>query len=225
MADVILKLIPMMLGTALAPIWIILVLLILQSSNGLVKAVAFVAGITTIRLLQGITFGAVFGIEKVAEEATSGLTPVVSILLIVVGILLLIAAIKMLCEEADPDAPPSKWLALIDSTSPLKVFGLGGLLTLVATKMWVFTLSAIGVIRQSDLSQAESMTTFLIYVGGAESLMILPLLIYAIAPRRSTTILRPATTWLKKYNRPITIAVSLIFGSLFLWKGISGLLL
>jgi hypothetical protein len=62
-------------------------------------------------------------------------------------------------------------------------------------------------------------------VLGAESLLIVPLLIYAIAPRQSAGLLQTATNWLETYNRPITIAVSLIFGCFFLWKGISGLLL
>lgn len=224
MADVILKLVPMMLGTALAPIWIILVLLILRSPNGLLKAFAFVSGETTVRIGQGIAFGYVFGVSKMASKETGNDSSIVSVLLLIVGILLLTAAIRIFRSEDDPDASP-RWIGLIDSISVLKVFSLGVVLTLMAAKFWVFTLSASGVIRQSTLSPSESMTTFLIYVVGAESFMILPLLLCAVAPRQSTALLSSVTTWLKKYNRLITIAVSLIFGSLFLWKGISGLLL
>jgi hypothetical protein len=148
------------------------------------------------------------------------------VVVIHLGVLLLIAAVKTLRTEDDPDAPPPKWMRMVDSATPLQTFGLGAIFTLVAAKLWVFTLSAIGVIRESNLgSPSENLTAFLIYVLGAESLLILPLLVYAIAPRQSAGLLQTATHWLETYNRPITITVSLIFGCFFLWKGISGLLL
>lgn len=226
MANILPSLLPMILGTALAPIWIILVLLMLRSRNGLLKAFAFIAGATTLRLLQGVLFGYVLGASPAAEGQATGPSPVVSTLLLVVGILLLIAAIKTLRREPDPDAPPPKWMTMIDSATPLKTFGLGMMFTLVAAKLWVFTLSAIGVIREAKFGNpADNITAFLVYVLGAESLLILPLLIYAIAPRQSASLLGAATDWLERYNRPITIAVSLIFGTFFVWKGISGLLL
>ncbi len=224
MTNTFLNLLPMILGTALAPIWIILVLLMLRSRNGLVKAIAFVAGATTVRLVQGVLFGYVLGAAKAAEGESGGPSPVVSTLLLVVGILLLIAAIKTLRQEDDPDAPPPKWMKMVDSATPLQTFGWGAMITLIAAKLWVFTLSAIGVIRESSFSSpSENVLAFFIYVLGAELLLILPLLIYAISPRQSAAMLGSVTSWLEKYNRPITIGVSLIFGSLFFWKGVTGL--
>jgi hypothetical protein len=224
MSEALLSTLPLMLGSALIPIWIILVLLLLRSPNGLARAIAFVAGTTTVRLAQGVVFGLLFGASQVGGEKTQESSPVVSTLLLVVGILLLITALKALCKEPDPDAPPPQWMTLMDSTSPLTVFGLGAGFTLVAVKLWVFTLSAIGIIREANLSWSESITAFLIYVLGAQSLILLPLLLYAIVPHQSATLLQSITRWLEKYNRPITIAVSLIFGSLFLWKGVAGLI-
>jgi hypothetical protein len=226
MTNTFLNLLPMILGTALAPIWIILVLLMLRSPNGLLKALAFVAGATTVRLVQGILFGYVLGAAKAVEGEAGGPSPVVSTLLLAVGILLLITAIKTLGQADDPDDPPPKWMKMVDSATPLQTFGLGAIFTLVAAKLWVLTLSAIGVIRENNLnSSSDNILTFLIYVVGAEALLILPVLIYAITPRQSARLLRSTTDWLERYNRPITIAVSSIFGCFFLWKGISGLLL
>jgi len=54
--DLFFDLLPMILGTALAPAWLIIVLLILRNQNGLMKAIAFVIGTTAVRLLQGIIF-------------------------------------------------------------------------------------------------------------------------------------------------------------------------
>ncbi|WNZ22628.1 hypothetical protein HJG54_06990 [Leptolyngbya sp. NK1-12] len=224
MMNIFWDLLPMILGTALAPIWIIIVLLILRSQNGLIKATAFVVGTTVVRLLQGIIFGHIFRNSEVGGT-DGGPSPIVSMLLVVLGILLLISAVKKLLKEDDLDAPPPKWMSRFDRATALSLVGLGALITLIAPKLWVFTLSAIGVISDANLSPSEEFQTFLLYILIAQALIILPLVLYAIAPRQSASLLQAASDWLTQYNRQITLTVSFIFGSLFLWKGISGLLL
>lgn len=216
-------LLPMILGTALAPAWIIIVLLILRSQNGLVKAIAFVTGTTIVRLLQGIIFGYLLRNAEGFEDA-NGPSQAVSVLLAVLGILLLVSAGKKLMNESDPDAPPPKWMSTFDRASTLTLVGMGALCTLVAPKLWVFTLSALGTIRGVGLSPLDEFKTFFLYVLAAEALLILPLLLCGIAPRQSRKILQSVSDWLTKYTKQITVVVSLVFGVLFLWKGVSGLL-
>lgn len=166
MTDVILTTLPMMLGAALAPIWIILVGLLLRNPNGLAKGIAFVAGATIVRLGQGAVFGYLFAAFNPVDAETRDFAPVVSTLLIVGGILLLIATLKTFRQTPDSDAPPFRWMVVMDSANVLTAFGLGASFTLVATKLWVLTLLVIGIIREADLSRAESITAFLIYVLG-----------------------------------------------------------
>lgn len=210
----------MMIGAVLAPVWIIIVLLILRGSHGLIKATAFVAGMTTVRLLQGLLFGHILA-GAVTTDGNS--SQIIAVLLLVLGILLLISAIKKIMHEDDPDAPPPQWMNKLDRSAPV-LFGLGMLFTLIAPKLWIFTLSAISVIRNATLSPSETVMAFLLYVVGAQSLLILPLIVYAIAPRQSARKLAAASDWLTKYSRQIGLTVSLIFGCFFLWKGIAGLL-
>jgi hypothetical protein len=214
----------MILGSALVPIWVILMLLILRSPNGVLKGSAFVAGATLVRALQGIAFGYLFGASDTVGDASTGPSPVIGALLLVLGILLLVTAFKTYRNEPDPDAPPPKWMTMMDGASTIKIFGLGAILTIAAAKMWVFTISAIGTIKDAALGNAGGITAFVIYILAAESLLLLPLLMCILAPQRSQNLLKQASDWLEAYNRPITIAVSLIFGSLFTWKGIATLL-
>ncbi|UBF24754.1 GAP family protein [Kovacikia minuta CCNUW1] len=214
-------LLPMVVGAALAPVWMIIVLLILRSPNGLVRAISFVAGVTIVRLLQGFLFGYV--LKSSAAEGSNGESPIVSVLLMVLGILLLISAVKKLMNEDDSDAPPPKWMSMLDQAKAPTLFGLGVLFTLIAPKLWVFTLSAIGIIWGADLSPLDRGMTFLAYVLGAQALMILPLVLCAIAPRQSASLLQSISNWLMRYKSQITLVVSLVFGSFFLWKGLSGL--
>ncbi|MBW4468737.1 MAG: GAP family protein [Pegethrix bostrychoides GSE-TBD4-15B] len=222
--NIFLDLLPIILGTALAPAWLIIVLLILQSHNGLVKATAFVIGTSIVRLLQGIIFGYLFINSPAVEGDANDPAPLVSTLLMVVGLLLLMSALKKLLHEPDPDAPPPKWINRIESSTPLQLLIMGVILTLIAPKLWIFTLSAIGIIVEAHSSSAQSLTLFLLYLLVSELLLVLPLLVCTIIPDQSASQLRAASDWLNRHNSQITLAVSLIFGCLFFWKGVTGLL-
>lgn len=222
MSEVIGGLLPLMVGAALVPLYPIVVLLLLQSQGGLLKAVAFVAGSLTVRLTQGVLFGLVF--EAAAEaHPEDGLGLIVATLLLVVGLLLLVTAFKKWRKQADPDDPPPKWMAALGGLSALKAIGAGAVYVLVAVKQWVFTLSAIGVIGQAELVGAAGAGMYLLFVLATQILVLPPILAFAVAPRHATKPLQSAQAFLERHNRTIVVVVSLVFGIWFLFKGISGL--
>ena len=220
------SLVPLIIGSALVPIQIIIDILLLKSPRqGLLKAAAYVGGMTTLRLLQGLIFGLILTNSAASStEEGGGKSPIVLTLLLVLGVFLLITAYRVWRKEDDPDAPPPKWLTMIDSLTPLKAFGIGFGMLLIGAKFWVFTLGAIGVIGQAQLGQPSSTVAFLLFVLLAESLLLLPIVIRIIIPEGSKSLLETISAWLTRYNRPIMILVSLIFGLLFLYQGASGLL-
>jgi hypothetical protein len=223
MDAVIVYLLPLIVGAALLPAWIIITLFLLRGEGGILKALAFAAGALLVRLVQGVIFGYVF--DTAADTyGESGSNLITSTLLLVVGIVMLISAVKKWRKDADPDAPPPKWMATLSGLSALKAFGVGALLMAVSIKQWVFTLSAIAVIEQAQLSRAANMLTYLIFVLAAQSLVLAPILVSAVAPVQSTKLLDAIHGWLERNNRAIVIAASSIFGVWFLWKGIAGLI-
>jgi ABC-type nickel/cobalt efflux system permease component RcnA len=58
----------------------------------------------------------------------------------------------------------------------------------------------------------------------AQSLVLAPILVSAVAPARSTKLLDAMQDWLERNSRVIVTAVLLIFGVWLLWKGIAGLI-
>jgi len=222
MGETIIKLTPFIIGSAVVPLQVILVILLLNSPRqGLAKTIGLVAGMTAVRLLQGVIFGLIL---SPTSGGTSGKSPVVSTLLLVLGIFLLITAYKQWRNEDDPDGPPSKWMVMLDTLTPLKAFGMGAGLVLISGKFWVFTLSAIGVIEEAQLGQPSSMAAFLLFVLLAQSLLLLAIIVRIVLPGQSKSILESISVWLTRYNRPIVLAVSLVFGLLFFVQGVSGLL-
>lgn len=214
-------LLPLIVSAAVLPAWIVVVLSLLRE-GGVRIATAFLAGAITVRLVQGILFGLVFN-APAEERGDRGASLIASTLLLAVGILLLITAVKHWRKDDDPDAPPPNWMDTFRGLSAFKAFGLGALFLAIAVKQWVFTLSAISVIDEAQLSQTGGVLAYLLFVLAAQSLMLAPIIAAAVAPVHSATLLDAAQGWLERHNRVIVIVTSAIFGPWFLWKGVTGL--
>ncbi len=217
--DVLIELVPFIIGAAVVPVHAIIVMLLLRGAAGVLKALAFVSGMILVRLAQGVVFGPIFSDIGGDEDEVL----VTSMLLLVIGLLMWIAAIRKLRKEDDPDDPPPRWLTMMSDVTPFKAFKFGALLLVIAAKQWVFTLGAIGTIGEGELKRSTSIVAFLIYVFAGSTLILTPILLRAVAPQRSAELLEGGGAWLERNNRVIVIAVSVIFGTFFLFRGITGL--
>jgi threonine/homoserine/homoserine lactone efflux protein len=224
LAPILVQLLPLILGAVLAPLWIVLVLLLLASPRGLAKTTAFVGGMTLTRLVQGVVFGVILRASPDAKAENGGDSPIVSTLLLVVGLLLLIAAFRKWRKQPDPDDPPPGWMESISGVNPLKALGMGALLVAIGPKLWVFTLSALGVIVETGPGLPLGIATYLAYILLAQSVLIVSVLGCALAPKTAARTLQQAIGWLTRYSRPISVTASLVFGLYFTWGGIKGLL-
>lgn len=222
MSAVLLELLPVIVGAAIVPLYPIIVLLLLQTTGGLGKAVAFFAGVVATRLAQGVLFGLIMG-TAMAANGEEGQGLITSTLLLIIGLLLLIAALKKWRKEEDADEPPPKWMAGIGNLTGLRAFGAGALYVVVAVKQWVFTLTAISIISEASLGQSMSVGLYLIFVLLTQALVLPPIVFFALTPERAAQPLQAAQGWLNRHNRVIAITVSLIFGLWFSYQGITGL--
>lgn len=223
MTDVFVDLIPLIVAATLAPVFPIIVLLLLQSERGLGKAIAFVVGAVTMRLAQGVIFGLVFA-SAVEAETAAGLQLIAPTLLTVLGILLLVAGVKKVRKEEDGEESEPKWMSRLTDLTVLKAAGGGALLMLVAVKQWVFTLSALAVIEEAQPGLTAGVALYLLFVAATQMLVLPPIIAFAVAPEKSAKPLAAAQGWLQRHNRVIMIVVSFLFGAWFLFKGVSGLL-
>lgn len=220
MGAILIALLPFILGSALVPVQnIINIMLLKNPQQGLLKATAYVGGMTAVRLLQGLVFGLIF-----TNEASEGKSPTALTLQLVLGILLLVTAYKKWRKEEDPDAPPPKWMTMLDGLTPVKAFGFGMGILFISGKAWVFTLSAISAIAEKELGQSTSVLAYLLFVVLAVSLMLLAILFRVALPKQAKNVLEQVGDWLNRNNRLIVIVVSLVFGLYFLYQSIHGLL-
>jgi Sap, sulfolipid-1-addressing protein len=219
--NVLLQLLPLMLAAMAMPTWILLVLFLLRANRDPAHALAFVGGVTAVRLVQGVVFGFALS-AAIGPRRQSQWEAFVSALLLFTGILMWAAALRQVGRAVDTlDAPPisSRWMGVIHSFTCTQAFGVGALLVATSARAWLFTLAAISVIGQAALTAAQSLVAFALYVLGAELLLIAPIVLSVRSPSRFDA----AARWLEEHERPIVIAVSLILGSFFVWSGVQGL--
>jgi hypothetical protein len=216
-------LIPLVIGSALVPVQIVITTLLLRSSAGRFTAVAWVAGMTTVRLVQGLIFGLLLGSASGTGSTTSGSSPAASLLLLVLAIFFYVSAAKQLLKEPDEDAPAPRWMTMMDAIDPGKAYLLGVGLLAVGAKPWVFTLGAIAIIGEAGLPQGASIAAYLVFVALALSLHLALLGIAYAAPVRAAVVLDRLADFLERNNRVIVIGLGLVFGTWFLLKALGGL--
>ena len=224
MPDLVLTLIPLAIGSAVVPVQIIITILLLRSPGGRITAVAWVAGMTAIRLVQGLVFGLLLGARSDdAGGGDGGSSVLVSVVLLVLAILFYVVAARQLLKHPDDDAPPPKWMAMLDGVAPGRAFLLGVGLVAISAKFWVFTLGAIAAIGDAGLGLSGSIAAFLLFVVLAESIHLAAVGFSYAAPARAEAALARFSALLERYNGPIVIALSLVFGTWFLIKALTGL--
>jgi threonine/homoserine/homoserine lactone efflux protein len=215
-------LVPLAVGSALVPIQVVITIVLLRSPAGRRAAVAFAAGMTTVRLVQGLVFGLILSSSE-SEQTSDGSSTILSALLLVVAVLFLVTALRQLLDADDPDGEPPTWLKMTASIGPKKAFLLGAGLLAVSAKFWVFTLGAISAVGEADLGRPGSIVAFLVYVVVAQSVVLAVVLATVLWPSRSDAWLEAASSWLTHHNRIIMIVLGLVFGTWFMVKALDGL--
>lgn len=212
---------PFIIAAALMPIELVITLALLGTPGRVRTATAAVAGTVTVRLLQGLIFGAILHWGR-RDDTPGGHGWLVSSVILVVAVVLLVTAIRELLGGGDPDDPPPKWMAALSTMKPGKAFLLGGATVLISVKMWVFTFAAISAIGDADMPRSANFATYIAFVLLGVSTHLAIIAAAAFFPDRSRAFLDRSLLWLQDHNRVIMIGLGLVFGGWFLYKGLHG---
>lgn len=225
MSDLWLALLPLLLAMLISPARTIAVIMLLHTPKKGLTAFAYVCGMVTSMMMQGIIFGFLFSfIGLTTEERSADLATIVSVLFIVAGIIMLVGAAKFIFQEEDDDKPPPAWLEKIEHRSPRQAYSTGIGWLMVSPKQWVFVLTAVAVVFTANLSNIASLINFFIFTVLVQLMYFLIIGIHLLMPRRSDQILDSIFRWIKNNFRPVVIVIFTGFGLFFLFKGISGLI-
>ena len=220
-ADLWTTLLPLAMATALMPIELAIVVLMMGSPGGRSAAFGWIAGMTVVRLAQFAIFG--FVLDAAMDDGNPEPSPVEGTLLLVVAVLLLVMAVRKVLNQPDDDAPPPRWMTMIGTLSAPRAFAFGLAFTALSPKLWALTLGAVGAITDAQLDSGSGWLAFVVFALVASSLHLAALIGAVIAPSRAGAALARVGDLLERYNRPVMIGIGFVFGAWFLYKALVAL--
>jgi threonine/homoserine/homoserine lactone efflux protein len=210
-------------GVALSPVPIIAVVLMLATPKGRVNGPAFLFGwIVGIAVLGTIVLLVASGASasKRGEPATW-----VSIVKLVLGVLLLLLAVKQWRGRPRGDQEPDQpgWMKSIDRFTPVRSIAIGAALAAANPKNLLLVVGGAAAIAQTGaaaLSQAVALAVFiLIATLGVGA----PVAVYFLMGERAKGILAGLHEWMLRENATIMVVICLIIGAKLIGDGISAL--
>jgi hypothetical protein len=212
-------LLPLAIGSAVIPIEIALTIVALRAPGGVRTALAWVGGMTVVRLAQLLLLGPV--IEVAVDDGQPGTSVAEASILLVVGVLFLVIAARKATNQPDEDAPPPGWMALLDGASAGRAFLMGAAVIAVNPKLWAFTIAAIGAIGDAELTGAGALVVFVVFVAGAQAVHLAAIAVTVLAPGRAKVVLAGLNGWLERHSRALLIGLSLAFGVWLIAKALA----
>ncbi|WP_251151944.1 GAP family protein [Cellulosimicrobium sp. Marseille-Q4280] len=214
---------PVAVGVMISPLPIVAVVLMLTSGKARANAVAFLLGwfvaVGGVALVVALLAGS-------AAPDSGGPAEWVAWVKIVLGLLLLFVAVRQWRgrPRGDVEPPAPRWMAAIDSFTPVKALGLAVLLGAVNPKNLLLAVSggaAIGSAAGGDV--AVSITAAVVFALVASLGVATPVVIYVSMGTRAAALLDGLKSWLIHNNAVVMAVLLLVIGAKMIGDGISAL--
>jgi hypothetical protein len=215
-------LLPLAIAVTVSPIPIIAEILLLFTKKPVANAVSYLAG-----FIVGVA--AVLGILVVVANTVnltkSGQAKGAGILQIILGIMLLVAAVRRFrSRPKDGEVASSpKWMDGIAGFTPPKSLGIGALIGAVNPKNIAVGIAAAVTISAASLSTTEAIVAVTVYVVIAALGVAAPLVVMVALGDKAQPILESWKTWLGQNNATVMAVLFLVFAVVLIGKGVSGI--
>jgi len=220
MSNLLLQFIPLALA-AIAPVMILAIIMLLSAKGGLPKALSFILGRIIAYTIWGVLL---LGLNDKLSDTGSGEASVASLVIkSLLGVLLLVQAIRTYVGEDDPDAPPPKWMAALDKASPIALFGIALLLSVIQLRFVLLMMAGTSSIADAALSSGQAVVALAFLVVAVIWPQLLPILVYLVMGKKAQALLTSMNVWLTRNQRMVNVIVLGLFGVVLLASGLSGL--
>jgi hypothetical protein len=213
---------PFAVGVAISPVPIIAVILVLFSAragvNGPVFLIGWVVGVAVVSV-------AVYLLSDASDASTDDTaSDTVSTTKLLFGVLLLVLAVRHFRAQRRAEAKTEpKWMASIDSLTPVKAGGLGALLSGVNPKNLALSVAAGATLAQIGATGGEAVVGLLAYIVIASLSIAVPVGFYLLGGNRAAAVLDGWKGWLSTHNDAVMGMLFLVFGVVLLGQGLQTL--
>ena len=201
---------------------ITLVILLLISDRGWRNGLGYALGYISAYTVIGVSV-VVLGYRSV-ESNPSEPSLFFPILLLVFGTLLLWITFRNWRKPISDKQEEPRFFSVVDKITPPKAFGFGAMVSVINFKNLALFLTALSVVILSELRITEKIIITLLVVLVFCLSVIIPVVIYLAFPKGAKETLNGIKEFLNRHSRPIGIFAPLLFGLIFLIKGITRLL-
>ena len=214
------EILPLALGIAISPIPVIAAILMLLSPRAKSTGLGFLAG-WIVGVVAAVT---VFTLVStlIPEDDPDASKPVVGTVKIVLGVLLVLLAVRQWRSRPGPNetAALPKWMSAIDSMTPVKALVLGFLLSAVNPKNLVMAIGAGVAVGSAGIGAADTVIVLAVYTLLAGSTVLVPVLGYLLASAAMRTPLERLRVWLEQNNATVMSVLLLVIGVVSIGKGL-----
>jgi hypothetical protein len=213
---------PFAVGVAISPVPIIAVILVLFSArarvNGPVFLIGWVVGVAVVSV-------AVYLLSDAGDASTDDTaSDTVSTTKLVFGVLLLVLAVRHFRAQRRAEAKSEpRWMASIDSLTPVKAVGLGALLSGLNPKNLALSAAAGATLAQIGATGGEAVVGLLTFIVVASLSIAVPVGFYLLGGNRAAAVLEGWKGWLSTHNDAVMGTLFLVFGVVLLGQGLQTL--
>ncbi|MEF2978817.1 GAP family protein [Subtercola sp. YIM 133946] len=215
------SILPLAFGIAISPIPIIAAILMLLSPKARGTSLGFLFGWILGIVVAVVVFTLLSSLLPSGGDDASN--PTAGTIKIVLGILLLLLAVRQWRSRPKGDAEPAlpKWMAAIDSMTAPKALGLGFLLSALNPKNLLMGVAAGVAIGSAALPVGDDVVVIAVFTVIAASTVAVPVIGYLIASARLTGALQQLRTWLVHNNATVMSILLLVIGIVVIGKGLA----
>jgi hypothetical protein len=213
---------PLAIGVALSPVPIIAVVVLLTSSRARSLGPVFVLGWWLGLVVVGAIVLMVVGPSGAGSSGQR--TRWVSWVMIVLGVLLLVGAMRRLRGRSGggEEAPLPAWMRAIDRLKPPVVLGGGVVLGGVRPKSLLLVVGGAAAIAQTGIAGGQQAIAYAVFAVIATMGVAVPVVIYFAMGTRSGELLGRLKGWMGR-NNAVIVTVVLVIGVTLIGDGIGGL--
>ena len=211
---------PLAVATAVSPLPLVVLLVVLLTPRAVPNGVAFACGWASALLLVGAATATLVGAGAGLDERGS----VVSSLEVLVGLLLLLLAVRQWSRRprGGAEATVPRWLLVADRSTPRRAFAIGAVLVLANPKNLALTVAAAGAIARTGAGAVAELTALLLFAALGTAGLAVPLTLRIVMGSRAAGLLTRWRRWLVRHGTPIACAVLAVIGALLVLRGLAG---
>jgi threonine/homoserine/homoserine lactone efflux protein len=210
-------------GVALSPIPIIAVVLMLATPKARSNGLAFLGG--WMLGLAAVGTIVLFAANGAGASESGAPATWVSVLKIVLGVVLLLVAVRQWRGrprgDSEPDLPG--WMKRIDTLTAPRAAGIAVVLAAVNPKNLLLTVGAAAAIAQTGVSTGDQAIALAVFVVLGALGPGIPVAIYFLMRDRATATLENMRAWMVRENAMIMAVICLIIAAKLIGDAITGI--